>query len=79
MPETPSKDTKEVYSTLNSNLTFLYKALPPATAFILFTGHSDPQKMSDLSKRKNRWDQLLKEGTLVASSLRDYVNKLNCP
>jgi len=60
--ETPTNDTKEVYSTLNSNLTFLYKALPPATAFILFTAHSDPRKMSDLSKRKSRWDQLLREG-----------------
>lgn len=77
-PEAPTEDIKEVYSTLNSNLTFLYKALPPATAFILFTGHSDPRKMSDLSKRKNRWDQLLREGTLVVPSLRGYVNKPDC-
>lgn len=69
VPETPLKDIKEAYSTLNSDLTSLYNALPPATAFILFTGHSDPRKMSELSKRKNRWDQLLREGTFGCALL----------
>jgi len=37
---------------LNDHLTTLHAALPARTAFILFSGHSDPRKMSALAARR---------------------------
>jgi RNA exonuclease 1 len=37
---------------LNAHLTALHAALPARTAFILFSGHSDPRAMSALAARR---------------------------
>nr|ODN81413.1 RNA exonuclease 1 [Cryptococcus depauperatus CBS 7841] len=41
-------------------LTSLHSSLPPNTALILVTGHSSPLAMLDLTRRRQRWEQLIK-------------------
>ncbi|KAH9922386.1 uncharacterized protein B0H18DRAFT_1018161 [Fomitopsis serialis] len=60
-PATPA-DMNEVLSTLNSHLVRLYAALPPRTAVIIFTGHSDPRRMSELNARKSTFETALRQG-----------------
>ena len=52
----------EVMSTLNAHLEKLYAALPPRTAIIIFTGHSDPRRMSELNARKATFETALRQG-----------------
>lgn len=40
---------------LNVQLTTLHAALPPRTAFLLFSGHSDPRSMSALATRRAQY------------------------
>ena len=40
---------------LNVQLTTLHAALPPRTAFLLFSGHSDPRSMSALNARRAQY------------------------
>ena len=40
---------------LNAQLTTLHAALPPRTAFLLFSGHSDPRSMSALAARRAQY------------------------
>jgi hypothetical protein len=40
---------------LNAQLTTLHAALPPRTAFLLFSGHSDPRNMSALAARRAQY------------------------
>ena len=42
-------------SNLNAQLTTLHAALPPRTAFLLFSGHSDPRGMSVLAGRRAQY------------------------
>ena len=45
----PAPDDKVLFSVvmkLNDHLTMLHAALPARTSFILFSGHSDPRKIS---------------------------------
>lgn len=60
-PTTPV-DVNEVMSTLNTQLEKLYAALPPRTAVVIFTGHSDPRKMSELNARKVAFEAALRQG-----------------
>ncbi|KAH9037515.1 hypothetical protein EDB85DRAFT_2072974 [Lactarius pseudohatsudake] len=57
--ETPSSssppDGSSVFAAvtnLNAHLTALHAALPPRTALLLFSGHSDPRSMSTLAARR---------------------------
>ncbi|GAA5955424.1 hypothetical protein JCM3765_006773 [Sporobolomyces pararoseus] len=54
------EEISSAYSTLNSQLTKLYQSLPPLTALIIFTGHSDPRQMSLLQQKKSKFDKLWK-------------------
>lgn len=47
---------------LDSRLSRIYDALPPRTAFIVFTGHSDPRKMTKLNSRKAGFEIALRMG-----------------
>ncbi|PPQ96168.1 hypothetical protein CVT26_004804, partial [Gymnopilus dilepis] len=47
-------------SSLNAHLSKLHASLPPRTALIIFTGHSDPRRMSLLNARKNAFEGLLR-------------------
>jgi RNA exonuclease 1 len=40
---------------LNAQLSTLHAALPPRTAFLLFSGHSDPRSMSTLATRRAQY------------------------
>ncbi|GAA6060288.1 hypothetical protein JCM10212_002929 [Sporobolomyces blumeae] len=47
-------------SKLSAHLAQLHASLPPLTALIVFTGHSDPRKMSALAAKKAKFDRLWK-------------------
>lgn len=47
---------------LNSRLSRIYDALPPRTALILFSGHSDPRKMTKLNGRKAAFEIAFRMG-----------------
>jgi len=65
-PPSPSvAEIAPVLSTLNQHLQTLHQAFPPRTAFVIFTGHSDPRKMSMLNARKNAFESALKSGKSV--------------
>ncbi|GAA5924990.1 RNA exonuclease [Sporobolomyces koalae] len=61
-PETETSSTESdiasAYENLNRQLVELHAALPPLTALIIFTGHSDPRLMSTLSAKKAKFDKL---------------------
>lgn len=62
-PEDPPPQlTHEALSRLNSHLALIYASLPSRTAFVVFTGHSDPREMVALQARKNEFDGALKAG-----------------
>ncbi|KAG5349445.1 hypothetical protein C0989_003902 [Termitomyces sp. Mn162] len=61
--EPPTPETlKPIFETLNTQLETLHAALPPRTALVIFTGHSDPRRMSQLSARKTSFDNALRSG-----------------
>lgn len=47
---------------LDTRLSALHAALPPRTALVLFTGHSDPRAMAALNVRKGAFEQALRLG-----------------
>jgi RNA exonuclease 1 len=54
-PLPPAPNNNVLFSAvtnLNAHLTALHAALPPRTALILFSGHSDPRTMSTLAARR---------------------------
>lgn len=61
VPSTPSPvDLAAIHSSLNTRIATLHASLPPLTALIIFTGHSDPQEMSRLASKKAKFDRLWK-------------------
>lgn len=62
--QTPTEvsDITSVLAGLDSRLCRLYDGLPPRTALIVFTGHSDPRKMASLNARKNTFEAALRSG-----------------
>lgn len=52
----------ETLQTLNNHLMTIHASLPPRTAFIIFTGHSDPRKMAALNARKAQFETALRSG-----------------
>ncbi|KAJ7606820.1 ribonuclease H [Roridomyces roridus] len=60
-------------ATLDQQLKTLYASLPPRTALVIFTGHSDPRKMTLLNARKTAFESAIRSGTLpedLAAELR---------
>ncbi|KIM78839.1 hypothetical protein PILCRDRAFT_823946 [Piloderma croceum F 1598] len=49
-------------SNLNTQLTELHRSLPYRTALIIFTGHSDPRRMTALNARKSAFEAALRSG-----------------
>lgn len=62
----PTSPTQEQLQTtlasLNAHLSKIHASLPPRTAFVLFTGHSDPRRMTQLNARKAQFDNALRAG-----------------
>lgn len=46
--------------TLNTRLTRIHAFLPPNSAFIVLTGHSNPLPMLELSSKRQKWERLVK-------------------
>lgn len=57
---TLSVDPDDACSTLNSHLTLIHASLPPQTAFLIFTGHGDPRKMSGLQARRAAFENTVR-------------------
>jgi hypothetical protein len=53
---------------LNAQLTTLHAALPPRTAFLLFSGHSDPRSMSALAARRAQYQASQNQNQLNCST-----------
>jgi len=68
---TCQEEITQTYSNLNQQLTKLHNSLPPLTALIIFTGHSDPRAMVQLQAKKLRFDQLWKTVKQSEISLED--------
>ncbi|KAG6896567.1 hypothetical protein C0992_007419 [Termitomyces sp. T32_za158] len=61
--EPPTPETlKTNFETINAQLKTVHAALPPRTALVIFTGHSDPRRMAQLSARKMSFDNALRNG-----------------
>lgn len=70
VPATPAvnpspAELRPVLSTLDDQLRQLYAALPARTALVLFTGHADPRRMSELNARKSAFEGALRMGKNV--------------
>ena len=57
---------------LNDHLTTLHAALPPRTALLLFSGHSDPRSMSTLATRRAEY-QAIRQGKQSGSSAAEQL------
>ncbi|OAX33367.1 hypothetical protein K503DRAFT_869590 [Rhizopogon vinicolor AM-OR11-026] len=66
VPVTPGEPSPIVLANaqaiLNNQLITLYASLPPRTAFIIFTGHSDPRRMASLNGRKSAFESAIRSG-----------------
>lgn len=58
----PISDLSGVLATLDSQLKELYDSLPPRTAVVIFTGHSDPRRMAELNARKSAFEMAIRSG-----------------
>ncbi|KAF9462298.1 ribonuclease H [Collybia nuda] len=62
---TPTPDAlAPILENLNTHLKTLHSSLPPRTAIIIFTGHSDPRRMASLNARKSAFEAALRNGIL---------------
>ncbi|KAF9559202.1 hypothetical protein CPC08DRAFT_743127 [Agrocybe pediades] len=61
-PSPSAADLAPVTTQLNAHLKKIHAELPPRTALIIFTGHSDPRRMSILNARKIAFENGLKSG-----------------
>ncbi|KAJ7762487.1 ribonuclease H [Mycena metata] len=60
---TPGPEVLEpVLATLDKHLKTLYASLPPRTALVVFTGHSDPRRMALLNARKMAFETAIRNG-----------------
>lgn len=50
----------QALQSFNDRLKRLHQSLPPATALIIMTGHSDPRKAINLLARKSQFERLYK-------------------
>jgi RNA exonuclease 1 len=62
VPTTSALSIEAAASVLNERLIRLYDALPPRTAFIVFSGHSDPRTMTALNAKKALFENALRSG-----------------
>lgn len=53
---------------INAQLTTLHASLPPRTAFLLFSGHSDPRSMSTLAARRAHYQASQNQNQVNASA-----------
>lgn len=81
LPLTEPQDIKEpdpaevanAYEKLNAQLKTLHASLPSRTAFIMFSGHSDPRKLAPLTAKKNAFEKALQSGQKVKDMEREQL------
>jgi RNA exonuclease 1 len=61
-----------VYTALDTYIRTLHAALPPRTALLLFTGHSDPRRMAALNLRKSAFDSAIRSGKKPEELDKDF-------
>ncbi|KII92706.1 hypothetical protein PLICRDRAFT_155437 [Plicaturopsis crispa FD-325 SS-3] len=69
--EVPASTIAPVVSALNTHLKALHASLPPRTALLIFTGHSDPRRMAMLNARKSAFETSLRSGKTPEDIGRD--------
>ncbi|KAJ7587008.1 ribonuclease H [Mycena floridula] len=62
LPPPTAEQQAAVLSALNGHLKALHASLPPKTALVIFTGHSDPRRMAALTARKNAFEMIVRSG-----------------
>ena len=65
-PDEPAR-IKTALKQLDSHLSVVHASLPPRTALVVFTGHSDPRTMGKLQARKAEFENALRNGIVGAS------------
>ena len=72
---TPSEptpaDIEAALTKLNAQLQQLHASLPPRTALVILSGHSDPRRMAELNARKSTWEMAMKSGKNVEDLPRE--------
>jgi RNA exonuclease 1 len=66
-------DLPTVLRDLDTRLTGLHAALPPHTALVLLSGHSDPRRMSALNAKKNAFDTIVRSGKRLEDLDKEMV------
>jgi len=69
VPVSAEDQLSQALRSLNDRLKRLHDSLPPATALIVLTGHSDPRRAVELLARKTNFERLYK--TLGADGLQN--------
>ena len=64
-------DIEAALTKLNTQLQQLHASLPPRTALVIFSGHSDPRRMAELNARKSAWEMAMKSGKNVEDLPRE--------
>ncbi|KAJ7213036.1 ribonuclease H [Mycena pura] len=63
LPPPPGADVMDpVLTALDAHLKALTAALPPRTALVVFTGHSEPRRMALLNARKSAFEAAIRSG-----------------
>lgn len=65
-PPPPTEPTPELLSSTlletSTRLQTIHSSLPARSALLIFTGHSDPRRMSELNKRKAAFESSIRKG-----------------
>lgn len=61
-PQPSAAELAPVLGALNVHLAKLHQALPTRTALVIFTGHSDPRKMTLLNAKKTAFETAYRSG-----------------
>ena len=60
---------EDALKTLNSQLSVIHASLPSRTAFVIFTGHSDPRPMVALQARRSAFESMMKASIPTSSKV----------
>lgn len=71
IPDASPLQIKTLLQNLNTQLRTLHSSLPARTALIIFTGHSDPRRMTALNARKAHFEGLLRSGKTAENIVKE--------
>lgn len=67
MKEDPAS-VEDALKTLNSRLSVIHASLPSRTAFVIFTGHSDPRPMVALQAKRSAFESMMRASVPTSSN-----------